>query len=182
MAGFLAFLRSVVRQPDQTAIGGPDFGGFLPSFARWSASRTRCRGRPRSGRALRPFRARPQSREGAAVQLRVGAERDRQAEMRPGFLGPAELLEALAERVMGVVGGRVDLEEGGERFARSLVLTGVVERAPERLQDRALARLLACGPLEDDRRGRVMAPLQQVVPALQQLVGRLAVGNRIIHA
>ncbi len=101
---------------------------------------------PRSGGAASSglLGGRPESGERAAVQLRLGAERDRQAQVRPGLLRPAELLQALAEREVRVVGRRVDLEQLRERFARSLVLTGVVEGPPERLEDRAFARLLAC--------------------------------------
>jgi hypothetical protein len=61
------------------------------------------------------------------------------------------------------------------------VLPGVVQGASKRLEDRALAGLLASGPLQDNGRGRVVALLQQVVPALQQFVGRLAVDVRFVH-
>ena len=83
--------------------------------------------------------------------------------MRPGAIAPAQLLEALAEREMGVVSGRIDLEELLEGRPRPIVLPGVVVRPPERLEDARLARLVAIGPLEDD-------------PAVLAVVG-MAVGS-----
>ena len=71
--------------------------------------------------------------------------------MGPGLAPPAEELEALAERVVGVVRRRVDLEQGRERLGRSVALAAVVVGPPEQLEDGALARLLAGRPLEDDR-------------------------------
>ena len=59
------------------------------------------------------------------------------------------------------------------------MLAGVVVRAPERLQDRLLIGLFAIGPFEHNGGLREMALGQQIVPALKQLVGRLAIVVRI---
>ena len=65
--------------------------------------------------------------------------------MRGGLLAPAQLLEALAERVVGVVRRRVEDEQPFERLARALVLAGVEVRPTERLDDRGLVRLESIG-------------------------------------
>ena len=57
------------------------------------------------------------------------------------------------------------------------MLAGVVVGPAERLEDRALARLEAVGPLEDDRGLGVVAALEQRVAALEQLVGGLALAR-----
>ena len=94
----------------------------------------------------------PSRARARGVDLRRRAERDRQPEVGPRLVRAAELLQALAEGEMRVVGRRVDLEELLERRAEPIVLAGVVVGPAERLEDRRLARLLAIGPLEDDRR------------------------------
>ncbi len=91
--------------------------------------------------------------------------------MRPRLLRPTQLLEALTQRVVRVMGRRVDLEKLGEGIPRPVVLAGVVEGPAERLQDRRLAGLDPRGTLQDDRGSRVMPVLQQLVAALEQLVG-----------
>ena len=91
--------------------------------------------------------------------------------MRPRPIDLAEPLQALADRVVRVVRRRIDLEERLEGRARPLRLARVEVRPPERLEDRALARLQAVGPLEHDRRLREMAPVEQRVAALEQVVG-----------
>ena len=83
---------------------------------------------------------------------------------------------------MGVVGDRVDLEERRERLPRPVVLPRVVEGPAESLENRGLARLDPRRALEHDGGRRVVALLEQVVAALQQLVGRLALVDRIVHA
>jgi hypothetical protein len=71
------------------------------------------------------------------------------------------------------VGRGINLEQLLERLAGTVELAGVVVRTTERLKDGALARLLACGPLEDDRRLRVMPALEQCLAPLQQRIGSL---------
>ena len=66
-----------------------------------------------------PVRAGPAHRGRASV---VGAERDREPQVRAGLVASAQALQALAEREVRVVGGRVDLEERLERRARPLGL------------------------------------------------------------
>jgi hypothetical protein len=56
----------------------------------------------------------------------------------------------------------------------------MVERAPERLEDRALAGLLARGALEHDRRLRVVPPLDQRLATLEQRVGTLALAIGLV--
>jgi hypothetical protein len=80
------------------------------------------------------------------------------------------------------MGGRIDLEQCREGLPRAVVLAGVVVRAAQRLEDRALAGFEPGGPLQHDRRLRVVAPLQEVVAALEQLVGGLAVRGLVFHA
>ena len=122
----------------------------------------------------RPRGALPETVEGVAVERRPRAERDRESQVRPGLAAAAEPLQALAEREVPVVRRRIDLEQRLEGGPRALRLARVEVRAAERLEDRALARLEAVGPLEDDRRLRVMAPIEQSVTALEQVVGGLA--------
>ena len=98
--------------------------------------------------------------------------------MRPGLGSATELLQALAEREVRVVGGRIELEDALERRPRPVVLTGVVVGPSERLEDRGLVRLLAVGSLEDRRSLGKVALLQERLTALEQLVGRLAVLGR----
>src|SRR4051794_15978529 len=86
-----------------------------------------------------------------AVQLGARAQRDGQPEVRPRLVPPAELAKRRGEREVRPMCGRIDLEELLERLACPLVLPAVVVRAAQRLQDRALARLLARRALEDDR-------------------------------
>ena len=88
---------------------------------------------------------------------------------------PTEPLERLGDRIVGVVRGRIELEEGFEGSACAFGLTRVEVGPAKRLEDRALARLEPIRSLEDDRGLREMAPLQQRMTALQQIVGRLAV-------
>ena len=95
--------------------------------------------------------------------------------MRPSGVAPAELLEALAQREMGIVGGRIDLEERLERRPGTVVLPGVVVGATEGLEDRRLAGLVAVSALEHGRRLREVPLFQKGRTALQQLVRRLAV-------
>ena len=54
--------------------------------------------------------------------------------MSARLASPAQLLQALPQRVVGVVGGRVDLEQLLEGLARPVVLTAVVVRPAERLE------------------------------------------------
>ena len=54
--------------------------------------------------------------------------------MRPRLGGTAQLLEALAQREVGVVRRRVDLEQLLERRPRPVVLAGVVVGLPQRLE------------------------------------------------
>src|SRR5258706_10670238 len=101
--------------------------------------------------------------------------------MGPRLLGSAELLEALAEREVGVMGGWIELQERLERRPRFIVLAGVVVGPTERLEDRLLAWLRAGRPLQHDRRRGKVPLRQQLVAALEQLVGRLAILVRFIH-
>ena len=91
--------------------------------------------------------------------------------MRPRLAPPAQALEALPQPVVAVVGGRVDLEQRLEGLARPLRLPGVVERPAERLEDRAAPGLEPGGALEDDRRLGVMPAVEQLVSALEEVVG-----------
>ena len=102
--------------------------------------------------------------------------------MCPCGVAPAELLETLAEGEMGVVGGRVDLEQPLERRPGAIVLAGVVVRPAERLEDAGFAGLFPVGPLEDHRCLGEVALGQEVLAALKQLVRRLAVvaRNRVV--
>jgi len=97
--------------------------------------------------------------------------------VRPGFLPPTETFQALAQRVVRVWRGRVELEDTLEGGSRLLGLAGVEVRAPERLEDRGLARLQPVRALEDDRRLRVMARFEQRLATLEQLVGRFVIGR-----
>ena len=127
-------------------------------------------------------RLRTESGEGVAVERGLGAQRDRESQMRAGLVAPAEALEALAEREVRVMGRRVDLEERLERHAGTLVTAGVVVGPTERLEDRGLAGLQAGGPLEDDRGLGMVAALEQLVAALEQLVGALVVVGGSVRA
>ena len=92
--------------------------------------------------------------------------------VRPPRAAP-EPLEALAQREVGVVRRRVDLQQRLEGRARPLGLAGVVVRPAERLEDRALAGLQPIGALEDDRGLGVVAAVEQRLAALEQVVGAL---------
>ncbi len=81
---------------------------------------------------------------------------------------------------MGVVLGRIELEQSLERGACRLVLARVEVRATERLEDRGLAGLRAVGALEDDRRLGVMPSVEQLLAPLEQLVGALR--GRVVGA
>src|SRR4029079_3499057 len=102
---------------------------------------------------------------------------DGEPEVDPRLALATELLEALAECELRVVRRRVEVQERLERRARRVVLAGVEVRPPERLEDRRLRGLKLRRPLEDDRGLRVMAPLEEALAALQQLIRRLAVGG-----
>src|SRR3954452_21408860 len=106
------------------------------------------------------------SRERVTIERRPGRQRDGQPEVHPGLALAPELLQALPERELRVVRGRVDLEQRLERLACPVVLPGVEVRPPERLEDRRLARLHPHRPLEHDRGLRVVPPLQETLPAL----------------
>ena len=60
--------------------------------------------------------------------------------------------------------------------AQKVQLAGMVVGPPERLQDRALARLRPRRALEDDRGLRVVARLDQRLAALEERVGALVLG------
>src|SRR5688500_552026 len=81
---------------------------------------------------------------------------------------------------MGVVFRWIELEQPFERGSRRLVLAGVEIRPAEGFKDRCLAGLHAIGALEDDRRLRMMSPVEQRAAPLQQLVGGL--GGRLLGA
>ena len=121
-----------------------------------------------------PARGRAEPVERVAVQRRVRAERDGESQVGARLLPPAEPLQALAEGEMAVVRRGIDLEQRLERRARSLGLAGVEVGAAERLEDRALARLEPVGPLEHDGGLGEVTSLEQILAALEQLVGALA--------
>ena len=60
--------------------------------------------------------------------------------MRPGLPSATQLLEALAQRVVPVMGRRIDLQQLFERLPRRLVLSAVVVGPTKRLEDGAFAR------------------------------------------
>jgi hypothetical protein len=93
--------------------------------------------------------------------------------MRAGLVAPPESFEALAQGVVRIRRRWIELEQLLERGPRGLMLAGVEVRPPERFEDRRLAGLGPVGALEDDRRLRVVPPVQQRLPTLQQFVGRL---------
>ncbi len=93
--------------------------------------------------------------------------------MRASFVAPAKPLQALAQRELRVVPRRVDVEQALERRPRAFVLTGVVVRPPERLEDRAAVRLQPIGPFQHDRGLSVMATVEECVAALEQVVRAL---------
>jgi hypothetical protein len=97
--------------------------------------------------------------------------------VRPGLVAAAELFQRLPQTEMPVRGRRVDRQQLLERLRGPRVLSAVVVSPPERLDDRPLVRLQACGALEDDGGLRVVPPSQQGVAALKQAVGRLALGQ-----
>ena len=68
---------------------------------------------------------------------------------------------------MAVGRRRIDVEQLLERLRRALVLAAVVVGPPERLEDRALARLQARRTLEDDRGLGVVPLLHERVAALR---------------
>jgi hypothetical protein len=113
-------------------------------------------------------------REGPAIQRRTGAQRDSKAQVCAGLKGSVELAQRHGNCEVSPVRGGVDIEQLLERGARTFELAGVVVRAPERLEDRALARLDPRRALEHDRCLRVMARPDQCLPALEQRVGALA--------
>ena len=102
---------------------------------------------------------------GVPVELGLGAQGDRESQVRAGLVAPPETLEALAEGEVRVVRRRVDLEHLLECGARPLGLVRVEVRATEGFEDRGLRGFEAVGPLEDDRRLRVMAAREQGLPA-----------------
>ena len=91
--------------------------------------------------------------------------------MRAGLVASPEPLEALPEGVVRVRRRWIELEQLLERRPGGLMLAGVEVRPAERLEDRRLARLGPVGALEHDRRLRVVPPVEQRLPALEQLVG-----------
>src|SRR5690348_10706663 len=99
--------------------------------------------------------------------------------MSSRFLLAPELLEALPQRVVGVMGRRVDLEQGLECFGRAGMLAAVVVRPTERLEDRAFAWFEASRPRQHRRRLRVMPGAHEVVATLQESVGGLARVGRV---
>ena len=99
--------------------------------------------------------------------------------MGPGFLASAEPFQALAQRVVGVRRGGIELEDALERRPRWLGLTGVEVGAPERLEDRRFARLQPVRAFEHDRRLGVMARREQGLTALEQLVGRFVLAGLV---
>ena len=114
----------------------------------------------------------PESLERVAVERRARAQRDRQAQMRPRLAPPPEPLEALAQGEMRR-SARTDRPRAAPRTSprAGSCLAGVEVRPPERLEDRALARLEPVCALEDDRGLGVMPPVEQRLAALEQLVG-----------
>ena len=119
-----------------------------------------------------------QAGERRAVELRRRREGDRQPEVGPRLARPAEALQALAEGVVRVVRRGIDLEHRLERLARALGLGGVEVRPAEGLEDRRLARLQPRRPLQHDRGLGVVVALEQRLPALEQVVGGLALVGR----
>jgi hypothetical protein len=69
--------------------------------------------------------------------------------------------------------GRIDLDERLERLPGPLELAVVVERPAERLEDGALPRLEAGRPLEHDGSLRMVAPLDERLAPLEELVRAL---------
>ena len=128
---------------------GVDVGLRFPGweFGQQAAERARSAG----GRAWLPvwiglwLRAREPSQR-LPVERGSRAQRDRQPQVGPRLARTAEPLQALAERVVGVVGRRIDLEQLLERPPRALVLAAVVVRPAERLEDRALRAARAGRP------------------------------------
>src|SRR5262245_10726269 len=100
--------------------------------------------------------------EGLPVQRGPWAQRDRQLEVRPRLDGPAEPLQALAKRVVGVVGRRIEVEQLAEGASRAFVLAAVEVRPAEGLQDRLAVRLEPVRAFEDDGRLGVMTAAQQL--------------------
>ena len=115
----------------------------------------------------------PEPGQRIAVQRGPRIERDRESQMRTGLVAPSEALQALAEREMSVVRGRIKLEEPFEGVAGPFGLVRVEIGTPECLEDRGLPRLEPIRALEDDRSLRVMTTREQLVAALEQVVGGL---------
>ena len=126
------------------------------------------------------FPVRPEARQRVPVQRRVWAERDSHPQMGPRLVSAPELLQALAQRVMRVRRGRVEVEDPLEGGPCELVLGGVEVGAPEGLEDRCLAGFQAIRPLEHDGGLRVMTRGQQRLAALEQLVGRLTLWSVVL--
>ena len=103
--------------------------------------------------------------------------------MGPGLRTAPELLQALAEREMGVMGGGIDLEQPLECLARAVVLAGVVVGPPERLEDRRLARLRlgrpARGPSPPGRSGAASAARARAGAARRRTRGRQRDGRGV---
>jgi len=117
------------------------------------------------------------------VDLGLRAEGDRQPEMRPRLIPSAQLLQALAEPEVSVVGRGIELQELLERRPSAIMLAAVVVRPAERLEDRCLAGLLAIGPRQHDGGRSEVALPQQGAPPLEELVrGLVVVGRTICHA
>ena len=112
--------------------------------------------------------------ERRAMEQALGVQRQREAQVGPCLPSPPEELEALAERVVGVVRRRVDLQERRERLGGPVALAAVVVRPPEQLEDGALARLLAGRPFEDDGGLGEVPAGDQGRTALVELVRALA--------
>jgi hypothetical protein len=72
------------------------------------------------------------------------------------------------------VGDRIAVDDLPEALCRERRLSLVVVGAPERLQDRRLARLEPQGTLEHDRGGAGVMLGEQPSAAPEQLVGRFA--------
>src|SRR4051794_745795 len=92
--------------------------------------------------------------------------------MRARLLLPAQLLEALAQGVVGVMGGWIDLEQRLERLSRVGMLAAVVVRPPKRFEDGALSRLDARSAGKHGCRLCVVPRPHQLVASLQEAVRR----------
>src|SRR3954468_11262388 len=117
--------------------------------------------------------------ERVAIHGAIRGQGDGKAEMSACLVAAAEHLERLTEAEMAVRRRRVDLEQSLERLSGTLVLATVVVGAGKRFDDRALVGLQAIGALQKNGGLCVVAALEQSACALEEAVGRLALGELV---